>query len=119
MAFPTGWSGVNPRGQLALKENTLFGTTWGGGQGYGGTAFAINLSPVAHMHMLTNGTVNVEWTAIPNCAYQLQYTTNIARGDWRDLGGPVIATNETANAGDIIRANTQRFYRVQLLPTER
>jgi len=34
---------------------------------------------------------------------------------WGDLGGPLIATNTTASASDVIGPDRQRFYRVVLL----
>jgi len=41
---------------------------------------------------------------------------NLTQTDWTNSGSPIIATNNTATASDIIGADHQRFYRVVLLP---
>jgi hypothetical protein len=47
--------------------------------------------------------------------YQVQFTTNLAQNAWTDLGSPIAATNSTASAFDAM-SNSQKFYRVVLLP---
>ena len=42
--FPTNSDGANPRGGLILSGNTLFGTTYVGGNGGSGTVFSVNTS---------------------------------------------------------------------------
>ena len=48
------------------------------------------------------GTLTFSWAAFAGKAYQLQFKTNLAVGDWNDLGLPITATNNTASASDTI-----------------
>jgi hypothetical protein len=47
--------------------------------------------------------------------YQVQFTTNLTQNDWTNLGGPIATTNSTASASDFM-FNSQKFYRIVLLP---
>jgi O-glycosyl hydrolase len=55
------------------------------------------------------------WSAAQYQMYQIQYTADLTQNVWTDLGGPITATNSTATASDSI-SNSQKFYRVVLLP---
>jgi hypothetical protein len=55
------------------------------------------------------------WSAAATQMYQVQFTTNLAQNAWTDLGSPIAATNSTASAFDAM-SNSQKFYRVVLLP---
>ena len=60
--------------------------------------------------------LNLNWSALAGRSYQLQFTTNLAPPVWLNLGGPLVATNTTLTATDSISTNSQRFYRLMLLP---
>jgi hypothetical protein len=71
-------------------------------------------TPAFQNTVMSKGTVNLTWSATTGLSYQLQYTTNL-NGNWINLGGP-ITTNGTATATDITPPDSQRFYRLLLLP---
>jgi Concanavalin A-like lectin/glucanases superfamily len=56
------------------------------------------------------------WAAFAGKAYQVQYRINLAADDWKDLGLPITATNNTASASDTLGSDERRFYRVLLSP---
>jgi hypothetical protein len=58
------------------------------------------------------GTVTFTWSAVASVVYQLQYCTNLAQGDWNNLGSAITATNTVMSAADSIGPDPQRFYRL-------
>ena len=64
----------------------------------------------------TRGGLAFTWAALTGLTYQVQFNTNLTQTNWVDFGDPVIATNSTASASDVIGPDRQRFYRVVLLP---
>jgi hypothetical protein len=79
----------------------------------------ISLTPVAAPSFLTfqpsAGAIVLEWSTMPGLGYQLQCTSNLQSNYWTDLGGALVASNTVATATDSL-TNSQRFYRVLLLP---
>jgi hypothetical protein len=59
--------------------------------------------------------ISIKWTATVGVAYQVQYNWSLTNTDWTNLGGLIIATNEPSSMTDSI-TNSQRFYRVLLVP---
>ncbi|HUA67846.1 MAG TPA: glycosyl hydrolase [Candidatus Saccharimonadales bacterium] len=59
----------------------------------------------------TNGSVELIWNAVTNQSYQVQFSTNLAKGVWTNLGAVIIATNGTASTTDVT-GGTTRFYRI-------
>jgi hypothetical protein len=53
---------------------------------------------------------------MPQQICQLQYNTNLASANWFDLGSPITGTNASLFASDSTATNSQRFYRIRLLP---
>jgi len=49
----------------------------------------------------TNGTVELIWNAATNQSYQVQFSTNLAKSVWSNLGAVIIATNSTASTTDV------------------
>jgi hypothetical protein len=117
----TNWDGGLPLADLVLDCNTLYGTAAiYGGAGLG-TVFSLQLPaptapPIISSLTQTNGTVAFTWSGNPGSSYQVQYKTDAASSNWSNLGGVLVATNETLSAADVIGTNTQRFYRIVLLP---
>jgi hypothetical protein len=88
---------------------------------YGSTTFSLIVTSAPPTVLsagtsLAGGAFALTWNAIVGATYQLQYTTNLAPANWLDLDDPVIATNSTMTASDIIGLNPQRFYRLLWLP---
>jgi len=119
-SFVGGADGATPYDALLQgRGNYYYGTASAGGA-YGlGTVFrlyAIPPAPVFQKVSRTNGLVNLVWSSVSGQIYQMQYSTNLARTNWTNLGNPTPATNTTMSASDLIGTNHQRFYRVVLLP---
>ena len=72
--------------------------------------------PVFSLLTKTNSTVTFRWNATPNLVYQVQYKTNLTQANWINLGSAVSATNVTVTATDTPGTDTQRFYRLMVLP---
>lgn len=66
----------------------------------------------------TNGAVTLVWSAITGQKYQLQHNSDLDSTNWTNLGNVITATNGTVAVADVIGSNSQRFYRVVLLPYE-
>jgi hypothetical protein len=66
--------------------------------------------------ILSNGVLTISWGAISGLTYQVQYTTNLAEPNWVALPPDVTATNATASTTDFTQPDTQRFYRVVVVP---
>jgi hypothetical protein len=69
-------------------------------------------APVFQSVTGTSGTVTFTWSAVASVVYQLQYGTNLAQGNWSNLGSAITATNAVMSASDSIGPDPQRFYRL-------
>jgi hypothetical protein len=58
------------------------------------------------------------WTAIPDARYRVQIKTKLrdAAVDWSDLPGDITATSDSASKTDSLGPDTQRFYKIMVLP---
>jgi hypothetical protein len=63
----------------------------------------------------TNGALSFAWSAIPGEVYQVEYKSNLSQTDWNSLGGTLSTTCGILSVSDVM-TNSQRFYRVVLLP---
>jgi uncharacterized repeat protein (TIGR03803 family) len=117
-----GYDGASPLAPLVNgADGSLYGTTANGGANGNGTVFRITLpvppvAPVFQTVAQSNGTFTLTWSALPGQRFQLQYCSDLASGNWTDLGGVLTAAGSTVTASDEMGSNSQRFYRVQLLP---
>ncbi|HEX4122847.1 MAG TPA: choice-of-anchor tandem repeat GloVer-containing protein [Verrucomicrobiae bacterium] len=110
-----GSDGSTPTAALVqASDGSLYGTTTKGAAGYG-TIFRIVIPPAFQTVSLTNGGVEMTWSAISNQTYQLQYSTSLGSTNWSDLGSPATATNSSLSALDFPVPDLQRFYRIKLL----
>ncbi len=66
--------------------------------------------------VLTNGVVAVEWHSIPGREYRVEFKDNLAQPAWTPLGSNILAAGASAAITDVVGTNTQRIYRVQILP---
>jgi uncharacterized repeat protein (TIGR03803 family) len=64
---------------------------------------------------LTGQTFNINWSAIPNAVYQVQYSTNLASTNWQNVNNPITATNGTLSVG-YPATNRQGYYRMIYQP---
>jgi len=111
-----GSDGSSPNAALVQAANgTLYGTTARGAAG-SGTVFRIIIQPAFQAITQTNGGFALTWSAVPKQTCQLQYNTNLSLTNWLDLGSAATATNTSLSALDFPGTDSQRFYRVKLLP---
>jgi hypothetical protein len=73
-------------------------------------------APVLAPATLTNGTLTLTWSTVAGATYQAQYSGSLAPAQWNNLGSSITATNSSATTTDTPAPNTQRFYRVVLMP---
>ena len=64
----------------------------------------------------TNGNVLLTWSAVSGAAYRVQYKTNLLSASWSDLAGDVTAAGAKASKTNTGVADTQRYYRLRVLP---
>jgi uncharacterized repeat protein (TIGR03803 family) len=81
-----------------------------------GALLRVVTAPVFQSIRTANNTVTLAWSAIAGQRYRLQYKPNLSSGTWLNLGNIVTATTNSVIGTDTIAANTQRFYRVLMLP---
>ncbi len=63
----------------------------------------------------TNGTMEMIWNSVTNQSYQVQFSTNLTKGAWTNLGAVIVATNSAASATDAT-GGTVKFYRITAAP---
>jgi O-glycosyl hydrolase len=83
--------------------------------GYGVVTLYGIAPPVIQSTGQSGNSFTLTWSTAAAQMYQIQRTTNLAQNAWINSGSPIIATNSTATASEII-SNSQEFYRVVLLP---
>ncbi len=112
-----GTNGANPYGGLIQGDDGCFnGTTTFGGPSNLGTIFRLDIRPSIQSLVITEDRVSVFWDADEGNFYKVQWATNANQVFWKDLGGPVQATNTTMCLTDVLDPQGMRFYRVLLLP---
>jgi hypothetical protein len=72
--------------------------------------------PLIEAIAASRDTVTITWSAMQGMTYRVQFKSNQNESTWTDLPGDVTATGSTAMKTDVIDGNTQRFYRVRILP---
>ena len=60
------------------------------------------------------GGVILTASGVAGRAYQLLGTTNLARPNWRPVGGAATASNIIFTATDTLPAGNQKFYKLEL-----
>ena len=88
------------------------GTSYGSNQTFTTDVLPLTVQSVTQ----TNGMITFNWSSIIGNVYQLQYSTDLSSTNWIDLGGPITATDVSVSSSDVIGTDSQRFYRVALLP---
>lgn len=73
--------------------------------------------PVLQSLTKTGTTVNLTWYAIPGRSYQVQYTAELAIGDWTNWPGYVVSAGDTASQVlSVPAAETHMFFQILQLP---
>jgi hypothetical protein len=63
----------------------------------------------------SGSSITFTFTSVSNQMYQIQVKSALAQSSWSSLGGPITATSTNTTAIDGL-TNSERFYRVVLLP---
>jgi hypothetical protein len=64
----------------------------------------------------SNSSLQFSWNSVSGLVYQLQYSTNLSKNNWTNLGSAINATNSSASTSTPIGPDPQRFFRIQVLP---
>ena len=99
-------------GLMQASDGNFYSTT------PGGNVFRLEVieQPVLSSLTLTGDTLSFIWRTIAGQTNQVQYKTNLIQTDWNNLGNAITATNSTLTFSTPIGPDSQRFYRVVLLP---
>jgi uncharacterized repeat protein (TIGR03803 family) len=81
-----------------------------------GAVLSVIVPPLFQSAIQADGMLTLTWSATVGQIYQVQYTTNLNNKSWIDLGTSVTAASSTVSASDNIVPDSQRFYRIALLP---
>jgi hypothetical protein len=77
-------------------------------------ALTVLISAPAFLNPVRNqNQIMLTWTTLTGRSYQLQYSTNLIKTNWFNLGSATNASGSTMSATDSV-TNSQRFYRVLL-----
>ena len=72
--------------------------------------------PVVTSIQYTSGGVVLEWRALKNLRYRVQYKATLSQPAWTDLPGDVLAAGPYALKADASALGGQRFYQVIIAP---
>lgn len=65
---------------------------------------------------LAGNSITLAWSSVAGLSYQLQYSTNLSQASWVNLGAVLKASGATITTSDIVSADAQRFYRLNVFP---
>jgi uncharacterized repeat protein (TIGR03803 family) len=103
-------------GLIQSTDGNFYGTTANGGANFKGAVFRFPMPAIIQNIGLTSDLLTFTWNAMVGRSYQLQYNSNLDTTTWSVLCPVVLATNTVMAADDSVAFNSQRFYRVVLLP---
>ena len=70
-----------------------------------------------HLALQTSGDLaRLSWSSVPGQTYRVQYKNQLDDADWLDLTGNFYAVDANSAVEDDLSSQSQRFYRVVLLP---
>jgi subtilase family serine protease len=73
-------------------------------------------TPVLQGVTKAGGSIQFSWNSLSGILYQLQYSTNLSKGNWTNLGSGITANGSSSSTSTTIGPDPQRFFRLQLLP---
>jgi hypothetical protein len=72
--------------------------------------------PVIESIVASSGSVTIRWSAVAGKRYRVQFKSALNDSSWSDLSGDVTSAGTTAAKTDSMLSETQRSYRVVLVP---
>src|SRR5437773_1845712 len=72
--------------------------------------------PVIESIVASSGSVTIRWSAVAGMRYRVQFKSALNDPSWSDLPGDVTSAGTTAAKTDSMLSETQRSYRVLLVP---
>lgn len=110
-----GSNEIGPSSPLVqANDGNLYGT--GGMFGpVSGVAFRL-VPPTAIALSISNGAAALTWNSFTNGIYRVEHKSNLSDPGWTALVPSMTAADSTVTVFDDAHTNTQRFYRVVLLP---
>ena len=76
--------------------------------------FSIPLRTWASLNA-TSRVVTISWNSVTGETYRIQFKTALRKSNWIDLGSNMTAATTASFATDVLAADRQRFYRIQLV----
>jgi len=118
--FFNGANGAMPlAGLVQGSDGGFYGTTYEGGAANTGTIFRLIELPDAPAFTsvtATNGIVTLSWTSVAQRIYRVEHSANLAGTNWIALVPDVMATGSNSTVTNNVEGETQRYYRIRVLP---
>jgi hypothetical protein len=112
-----GPSDPQPKSELVQGfDGNFYGASRFGGSGIGGILFRLVPAPFLTALPLPTNSVQLTWNSFTNGVYRLEYKPTLSDADWLVLTPGVTAANSSTTFSDSLGTNTQRYYRIALLP---
>jgi uncharacterized repeat protein (TIGR03803 family) len=121
-SFQGGNEGRNSQAAMVQgPDGNLYGTTMNGGvtslNTDHGTIFRLVIPPTVQPLALAGNQISLAWSVVPGQIYQVQYTSDLASGNWSNLTSQLTPSFNTLTVSDFISVtNQQRFYRIVEFP---
>lgn len=102
------------------SDGSFYGGYFFGGVNGCGSIFRLTVpgacSPRIFFTAQAGGGLKLTWKPLPNRHYQVQYSTDLSSTNWTNLDNPLSATNSPMTYMVQPAGDSQRFFRVVLLP---
>ena len=109
-SFPWG-IGVDTAGNVYVGDSMNGGTIR-----RGVPVLPASSGVVLGISILPGKAVGLSWNAVPGQKFQVQDKRDVLQATWSNLGDPIVASGPVASLSDTPGQDTQKFYRVALLP---
>jgi hypothetical protein len=74
------------------------------------------VAPAIQSVRVSGSSFSFTWSTTASQTYQIQTTTNLAKGTWTNLGNVITATASNTTTAPVPATNAQQYYRIVLLP---